>query len=100
MAIGVAAGPVYDLFFCLRRLLRWKWVRIACDILFSIAFGGIYLAVAVECGFPSLRAFHLLGCLKSFHKMIAFFADKVYNRGRKTRKGRSRWTKEMQEETK
>jgi len=61
-------------------------VRYVFDALFWVLFAGIYLFVAVMTGMPSLRFFTFLGCigglflyLKSFHKIVAFFAERVYN---------------------
>ncbi len=99
-AVGVAAGPVYDLFDCLRRPFGWKWLRFITDFLFCLAFAGLYLCCAVFLSFPALRGYHIAGCLlgfflylKSFHKIVAFFSERVYNRRKHPRKGK-RWTKE------
>ena len=98
--LGAACGIVYDFFFLIRSFLRFRPVRIVCDILFCLCFGGAYLVFSVALGFPSLRFYFILGLfcglflyLKSFHKTVAFFADKVYNRITVVWKGRKRWTR-------
>lgn len=96
--LGAACGIVYDALFLLRTLFRQRAVRIICDILFCLFCGAAYLALSVSLGFPSLRLYFALGLLlglalylKSFHKTVAFFADKVYNRVIAFRKEREQW---------
>ncbi len=85
--IGVFGGVIYDAFFLPRDLCRTKWLRFVCDFLFCLCFGAFYLFSAVNLALPPLRFFHLLGLLlglflylKSFHKIIAFFSEKLYNK--------------------
>lgn len=93
---GIAGGFLYDFLYCVRYPFQAKWVRYVFDALFWVLFAGIYLFVAVMTGMPSLRFFTFLGCigglflyLKSFHKIVAFFARKVYNAITKRRKDRN-----------
>ena len=95
VSCGIAAGIVYDFLFCVRYPFHRKWVTIAADILFFALFAGGYLFVSVLFSLPSLRIYMFVGCilgfflyLKSFHKIVAFFAEKIYNsfEHRKTKK--------------
>lgn len=93
---GIAGGVLYDALYCIRYPFQSKWVKIVTDTLFFILFAGIYLFVSVLFELPSLRFYMFLGCiaglflyLKSFHKIVAFFARKVYNGITKRRKDRS-----------
>lgn len=96
VACGLAGGVLYDGFHLLCVFFRARWVRIVCDALFVVAFGGLYLLVAVSVGFPAPRFYIALGCVSglllyliSFHKIVAFFAKKVYNRIRRMREARA-----------
>ncbi len=98
---GIVGGFVYDFLYCVRYPFRQKWVRIVTDVVFWIFFAGIYLFVTVLIGMPDLRFFAFIGCilglflyLKSFHKIVAFLAKKVYNRLNRSRKGRNSCTKQ------
>ncbi len=98
--LGVSGGILYDAFSPIRSVFRRQWVRIACDFLFCVVFGAYYLFCSVALGFPSLRFYNLLGCilgivlyLKSFHKIVAFFAKKVYNRIKSLQGKYSAWMK-------
>ena len=84
--IGIVGGVFYDAFFLLRAPLRVRWVRILCDFLFCLTFGAVYLLFAVSFRMPPLRTYYILGLtlglflyLKSFHKIVAFFSEKLYN---------------------
>lgn len=93
---GIAGGAIYDIFFCLRYPFRRRWLVIATDILFCLLFSVFYLAVSLASGMGSLRLYMIAGCaagfylyLKSFHKIVAFFAERciirVYSRLRKVK---------------
>lgn len=103
-ALGASGGVLYDFFYTIRTFLPKYAVRIACDILFCLCFGGIYLLVAVGMGFPALRAYFLFGCalglflyLKSFHKIVAISVEKVYNSFKLLRKEKMRCLKTKRE---
>ncbi len=99
--IGVLGGFVYDVFFLLRNFYRKQWFRVLCDVCFCLCFGVFYFFLSVSLALPPLRGYHLLACvigltlyLKSFHKIVAFFADMLYNKligkhKRNTKHGRS-----------
>lgn len=93
---GIAGGLLYDLFYTVRFFLRFRWVHIASDILFCLAFAGLYLLVSLCVELPALRFYSFIGCLlglflylKSFHKIVAFFSERVYNGVKALRKERS-----------
>lgn len=86
VACGIAGGFLYDFLYCVRYPFHKLWVRYLFDALFCVLFAGIYLFVSVMTGMPNLRFYTFLGCvfglflyLKSFHKIVAFLAKKVYN---------------------
>ncbi len=92
--IGVMCGFLYDALYFIRSLYRKRWLRILCDFLFCMEFAVLYVFFAVILGFEALRFYHLLGCvlgfflyLKSFHKIVAFFSEKLYNRTVQKNKG-------------
>lgn len=100
VAVGAAGGVFYEFFYLLRTFFRMRWVQIAGDILFCILFGALYLFVSVMMGLEHVRLYSLAGCLcglflylKSFHKIVAFFAEKVYNGIREVRKEHVGWKK-------
>ena len=86
-ACGIAGGALYDVFFLLSRAFRHRAVHIAADALFCVAFSGVYLLFSLSFALPSMRLYQFLACalgfflyLKSFHKIVAFCADSVYNK--------------------
>ncbi len=92
---GVASGPVYDLIYCARYPVRAAWVRIATDVLFFMLFCGLFLFVSVVFSLPTVRFYMFGGCLagfflylKSFHKIVAFFMEKLYNKFVQNRKAK------------
>ena len=95
---GAAGGAGYDLFSLVRApsfMRRLRWARHVCDALFCLLFAVCFTALSAAMGLPPLRIYMCLGFLagfalyaKSFHKIVAFFAGKVYNTYKKTRKER------------
>ena len=84
---GVFSGVIYDVIYCAVLPFKKGWVKIAGDLLFSAIFILLYLFLSLLFSFPAFRLYMFLGCavgfylyLKSFHKIVAFFALKVYNR--------------------
>ena len=84
---GIASGVFYDVMYCAVLPFKKQWVKITGEILFSVLFTVFYLFVSLLFGFPAFRIYMFLGCaagfylyLKSFHKIVAFFANKVYNK--------------------
>ena len=85
-ACGIASGVLYDVIFCACYPIRAKWVHIVADIFFFLLFAGLYIFVSVMFSLPSFRLYMLCACfigfflyLKSFHKIVAFFMEKIYN---------------------
>ncbi|MDE7158126.1 MAG: hypothetical protein K2N74_00975 [Clostridiales bacterium] len=83
---GLAGGVLYDALYCIRYPFRARWVKIVFDVFFFVLFAGIYLFVSVLFELPNLRLYMFFVCLvglflylKSFHKIVAFFTEKVYN---------------------
>ncbi len=98
VACGLAGGVVYDVFWMVGKLLPARWVRVLCDLLFCFLFGGLFLFVSVMMDLGTVRFYSLLGCLlglflylKSFHKIVAFFCEKVYNRRNPIHREHRRW---------
>ena len=84
---GVFSGVIYDVIYCAVLPFKKRWVKIAGDLLFSAVFIVLYIFLSLLFSFPAFRLYMFLGCavgfylyLKSFHKIVAFFALKVYNR--------------------
>lgn len=84
---GIAGGVIYDFFYCLAYPFRTRAVRIVADAVFSLFFTALFLFVSVTFSLPDFRIYMFLGCvfglflyLKSFHGIVAFFAEMVYNR--------------------
>ena len=85
-ACGIAGGALYDLFYFFSYHFKQRPVPIAADVLFCIVFAGGYLFFSTALSLPPMRFYLFAGlCLgfllyiKSFHKIVAFFAKKVYN---------------------
>ena len=86
VCLGACSGVVYDFFYCLRVPFKSVWARIIFDALFCVVFAFVYIFSSVLFELPSLRLYTFAGCviglllyLKSFHKIVAFFAGRVYN---------------------
>lgn len=86
-AFGIFSGVIYDVFYCATLPFKKSWVKIAGDVVFSLVFIFCYIFVSLLFSFPAFRLYMFLGCvvgfylyLKSFHKIVAFFAAKVYNK--------------------
>ena len=92
---GAAGGLLYDGICALRAPFAHRAVTIVTDILFCVAFAAFYLAVCTALALPGLRFYSFVACalgfclyLKSLHKIVAFFAKKIYNGLRQKRRGR------------
>lgn len=101
LACGVLSGIVYDLLYIIRRAASGK-VRVGrsvrgfvvaavCDIAYALALSAMFVALSVAFSFPDVRAYMLLSVIlgaalyiKSFHIMVAFFINRVYNIIRKS----------------
>lgn len=93
---GVISGVVYDVLFIARCILcgtdrdnytvKDKIFIAAEDILYCLVFAAGFIFLSVTFGFESFRPYMFIGCvlgalmyLKSFHVIVAFFVNKVYN---------------------
>ena len=90
MLTGIVSGLLYDFFYVIKRLFRSKIVTAALNATFFTAFSVLYVFVAVMFEFPSSRGYMFIGCMlgllayvKSFHIIVAFLIEKVYNMRRK-----------------
>lgn len=84
--LGFFGGALYDLLSGLVYPFKSRVLTALSEGLFCLLFAGCYLWVSLEFALPAFRFYHFLGCtagfclyLKSLHKTVAFFAEKVYN---------------------
>ena len=96
--LGIAGGALYEFFFLLRTVFRATWVRCLGDGVFCLLFGGAYLFVSVMLGFPNVRLYAIAACMlgfflyeKSFHKIVAFCAQRVYNMFKQRKRSGAVW---------
>lgn len=82
---GILGGLLYDIIYCLVFPFG-RVVHIVGDILFCVLFSGVYILFSTYFGLPPMRFYLIAGlCVgfflysKSLHKMVDFFARKVYN---------------------
>ena len=97
LACGGLSGAVYDFLYIIRRAVsgepsqkskKREFICTAvCDLLYVLALSAIFVAASVYFCFPDVRLYMfaavLVGALlyiKSFHIMVAFFVNKLYNR--------------------
>lgn len=97
LACGVLSGAVYDFLYIIRRAVsgapsqkskKREFICTAvCDLLYVLALSAIFVAASVYFCFPYVRLYMfaavLVGALlyiKSFHIMVAFLINKLYNR--------------------
>lgn len=93
---GVVSGVVYDVLYIARSIVcgvnaeaftvKDRIFIAVCDVLYCLVFAAGFIFVSVMFGFEDLRLYMLLGCalgafiyLKSFHIIVAFSVNKVYN---------------------
>lgn len=86
-ACGAASGLAYDFFYLIRRFFPSRATDVICDVSFFLAFSAVYLYVSLLFGLPDLRVYMFLSCLvglilylKSWHGLVAFFSEKIYNK--------------------
>lgn len=99
--MGAVSGVVYDLLYVVRAaaeraagrrlpLRRTRFPHIVtavCDILYAAFLAAFFVCVSVYFSFPDARAYMFVAIftgillyIKSFHIMVAFFVNKLYNR--------------------
>ncbi len=88
---GISTGFLYDLFYFFELFIKSKIFQAVLDILFWACAFFIYFYVNQKYKFSSQRFYFLLSFLggfwlyyKSFHKILAICAQKVYNKVNKT----------------
>ncbi|MBD5632763.1 MAG: hypothetical protein HDP34_05985 [Clostridia bacterium] len=103
---GVISGVVYDVFYIARCFLcgtnkqeytvKDKIFIFAADLIYCLVFAAGFVFTSVMFDFSSLRLYMLLGCvlgaviyLKSFHIIVAFFVNRVYNKLQETKEKRN-----------
>lgn len=86
-AFGIVAGLFYELFYILLRPVRRRVILMIGDVVFCIlcGLGFVWFSVAIRLG--ALRGYMIFACVvgfflyrKSFHKTVAFFVEKGYNK--------------------
>ena len=89
ISAGLAAGALCEPLFVLFFLARNKAVGIAADVLCGIITALVFVLFFTAFALPDLRAYMLFFCAagfwlwkRSFHRILAFFANKLYNRYR------------------
>lgn len=95
LACGVISGVVYDVLYIVRRTFRGEKVRsvryaavtAVCDVLYAAALTLTFVFCSVCFSFPDVRLYMIAACvlgaalyIKSFHIMVAFLINKLYNR--------------------
>ncbi len=93
---GIISGVVYDVLYIVRCALcgvnksaytvKDKIFLAICDLLYCLIFAAAFIFISVLFDFGDFRLFMFIGCalgaliyLKSFHVIVAFFVNKVYN---------------------
>ena len=61
--LGLCLGGVYDVFRCLRVLLRGKWVTVLCDLLFAFLCMSAYFLFSMGFTGGVLRTYTALGAI-------------------------------------
>ncbi len=105
-ALGIFSGVLYDIIFCAVYPFRKSWVKITADIFFAVLFTALYVFVSLLFSFPAFRLYMFLGCLcgfylylKSFHKIVAFFAKMLYNKTHTKKREKVHGTKDSKPRT-
>ena len=87
---GACGGVLYEGVAALRFFVKNASARIAADILFFLAFAAVFVLLAAAFYLPDLRFYMFAACAfgfllyrKSLHRILAFFARRLYNKCRK-----------------
>lgn len=93
-ACGTAGGILYEP-VCLVKKFCGRAALIAADIVFFALFGCLFVAVSALFCFPGLRLYMFAAVAggfilyqKSLHRILAFLAEKLYNRYRSGRRAK------------
>lgn len=83
---GAIGGILYDVFDGVQAPFHSRILKIIAQFCFCAVFVLFYIYISVWLGLPDFRAYMFLGCfvgfllyLKSFHEIVAFFAQRSYN---------------------
>ena len=96
LALGVCSGIVYDMLYIARFIIGGRpAVKIkkreiiscaVCDIIYAAVLSALFVAASVLFCFPDVRLYMLAAVIsgellyiKSFHIMVAFFLNRLYN---------------------
>lgn len=109
MLCGIISGVIYDILYVARTAVcgihtraytvKDKIFIIICDIVYCLIFAAGFIFTSVMFDFYEIRLYMFAGCLigallylKSFHIIVAFLINKVYNEFtiRKTRRRRTK----------
>lgn len=89
LSAGIAAGALCEPLFAIFSLFRSKAVKIAADVLCGAVTALVFVLFFTVFALPDLRPYMLLFCgagfllwKRSFHRILAFFANKLYNKYR------------------
>lgn len=96
LCCGIIAGVFYDVLYIARSLIFLRVCRrtpantvaaAVCDLLTFAALAALYVLASVLFGFPNARFYMFFACfcgillyIKSFHLLVAFLINKLYNR--------------------
>lgn len=83
---GICVGIIYDLFAFLNFFIKNRIFTAIKDFSLMAILFILFVITAVIFEFPSFRLYMFIGCvlglliyIKSFHSMLDFFINKVYN---------------------
>lgn len=83
---GAVGGILYDVFDGVQAPFRSRIGKVIAQLCFCAVFAFFYIYISVWLGLPDFRSYMFLGCfigfllyLKSFHEIVAFFAQRGYN---------------------
>lgn len=86
-SFGIATGLIYDTLLIFRCPFAGHAANVVSDLLFCLLCALAFVWYAVECELYALRFYMVAACVagfilyrKSFHKTVAFFVGKVYNK--------------------
>lgn len=86
VAFGGACGVLFTASAFLKFFIKNRWVKAVPDVAAFTVFSALYVWFAYFFNFPSHRAYMTAGALiglfiymKSFHFLLAFRAEKLYN---------------------
>lgn len=89
LSAGLVAGALCEPLSAIFFLTRSKAVKIAADVLCGIVTALVFVLIFTAFALPDLRPYMLFFCgagfwlwRRSFHRILDFFANKLYNKYR------------------